>query len=125
MIELLIFVETIWSVPKMTVFSCLRRPSWILVTILEKKLQKYSHNSSIIPTNFELSNYLTIIYMLHIFNHLMMHYNLKHNVNVFSKCDIYKLQLISSNLDPLTTNFFAFKNVKHVHTACPSCEATV
>ena len=39
--------------------------------------------------------------------------------NVFSKYDIYKLQLISSNLDPLTTNFFAFKNVMHVHTVCP------
>ena len=44
----------------MTTFSCLRRPSWILATILEKKmLQKYSHNSSIIPTNFELSNFKT------------------------------------------------------------------
>ena len=62
---------------------------------------------------------ICMCYMLHIFNHLMMHYNLKHNVNVFSKYDIYKLQLISSNFDPLTTNFFAFKNVMHVNTACP------
>ena len=58
-------------------------------------------------------------YMLHIYNQLMMHYKLKHNVNIFSKYDIYKLQLISNNSDPLTTNFFAFKNVMHVHTACP------
>ena len=44
----------------MTTFSCLRRPFWILAAILEKKmLQKYSHNSSIIPTNFELSNFKT------------------------------------------------------------------
>ena len=62
---------------------------------------------------------ICMCYMLHILNHFMMHYNLKHNVNVFSKYDIYKLQLISSNLDPLTTNFFAFKNVMHVHTVCP------
>ena len=62
---------------------------------------------------------ICMCYMLHIFNQLMMHYNLKHNVNVFSKYDIYKLQLISNNFDPLTTNFVAFKNVMHVHTACP------
>ena len=44
----------------MTTFSCLRRPSWILAAILGKKmLQKYSHNSSIIPTDFELSNFKT------------------------------------------------------------------
>ena len=44
----------------MTTFSCLRRPSWILAAILEKKiLQKYSHNSSITPTNFKLSNFKT------------------------------------------------------------------
>ena len=44
----------------MTTFSCLRRPSWILAAILGKKmLQKYSHNSSIILINFELSNFKT------------------------------------------------------------------
>ena len=58
-------------------------------------------------------------YMLHIFNQLMMHYNLKHNASVFSKYDIFKLQLISNNFDPLTINFFSLKNVIHVHTACP------
>ena len=41
----------------MTIFSCLRQPSWILATILGKRMpQKYSHNSSIIPKHFKLSN---------------------------------------------------------------------
>ena len=49
----------------MTIFSCLQRQSWILAAILEKKiLQKYSHNSSIIPINIELSNFKTKIKVL-------------------------------------------------------------